>query len=130
MTTYTHIVVGAGVVGCSIARELSKYGRTLVIEQHDLPGQETSLRNSGVIHSGIHLPPHFLKARLARDGGPRVIEFCRQHDVPHKEVGMHIVIGSRDILNSIGEFPAFLRLLRRAREQKIKVRLKSGYATR
>ncbi|MGG7377636.1 FAD-dependent oxidoreductase, partial [Escherichia coli] len=66
-------IVGAGIVGCAIARELGsrRWPRALsiiVLERHDRPGEETSARNSGVLHSGIHEHPGSLKARLAREG--------------------------------------------------------------
>jgi L-2-hydroxyglutarate oxidase LhgO len=49
------LVVGAGVVGLAIASALARAGReVIVIERHSAPGQETSSRNSGVIHSGIY----------------------------------------------------------------------------
>jgi len=62
MNTYDVCIVGAGVVGCAIARELTHRRwdrplRVVVLEQHDRVGEETSGRNSGVLHSGIHEPP-------------------------------------------------------------------------
>ena len=49
------VIIGAGVVGLSIARQLGKEGReVVVVERHPLFGQETSSRNSEVIHSGLY----------------------------------------------------------------------------
>ena len=126
MKTYNYIIVGGGVVGCSIARELSGRGSVLVIEKNAQLGQETSLHNSGVIHSGVHLNPSFLKAKLAKEGGPSVINFCKNNDVPYRSVGMHIVVGRKGLLSSAGELPSFLRLVKRAREQHITMRFKTG----
>jgi L-2-hydroxyglutarate oxidase LhgO len=63
------VVVGAGVVGLAIARELACRGReVIVIERHDQIGQETSSRNSGVIHSGVYYTKDSWKARLCVKG--------------------------------------------------------------
>jgi len=64
----------------------------IVIEKNDAPGQETSRFNSGVIHSGIHLPPEFLKAKLASRGSKLTVEYCRRSKVAHDQVGMYIVV--------------------------------------
>jgi hypothetical protein len=57
METYDVCIVGAGVVGCAIAREFGLKSperplRVVVVEQHERAGEETSSRNSGVLHSG------------------------------------------------------------------------------
>ena len=62
MKMYDVCIIGAGIVGCAIAGELMgrRRGapiRLLVLEQHGSPGEETSGRNSGVLHSGIHELP-------------------------------------------------------------------------
>src|SRR5947209_4716907 len=63
---FTHAVVGAGVVGLAVARQLQKRNgvSTLLIEQHDAVGTETSSRNSEVIHAGIYYGPDSLKTKL------------------------------------------------------------------
>ena len=54
------IVIGAGVVGLAIARELAQAGReVIVLESNGSFGMETSSRNSGVIHAGIYYQPGF-----------------------------------------------------------------------
>ena len=73
MNMYDVCIVGAGVVGCAIARELMHRRwdtplRVVVLEQHDGVAEETSGRNSGVLHSGIHEHPCSLKGQLAREG--------------------------------------------------------------
>ena len=56
------IVIGGGVIGLSIARELSISGKeTIVLEKNERSGDVTSSRNSGVIHAGIYYPENFLK---------------------------------------------------------------------
>jgi len=62
-------VIGAGVVGLAVAERLSKLYRGIVfLEKNDSFGQETSSRNSEVIHGGIYYPPGSLKATLCREG--------------------------------------------------------------
>ena len=85
-------IIGAGVVGLSIAEELSaKYKRVLLIEKNDGFGQETSSRNSEVIHAGIYYPHGFLKASLCTEGNRLLYELCRERNIPHKRIGKLIV---------------------------------------
>ena len=63
------IVIGAGVVGLAIAARLSKhYTNVLVVDKNNSFGEETSSRNSEVIHAGIYYPENSLKARLCVAG--------------------------------------------------------------
>jgi L-2-hydroxyglutarate oxidase LhgO len=85
-------VIGAGVVGLSIAEELSaKYKRVLLVEKNDGFGQETSSRNSEVIHAGIYYPHGFLKASLCTEGNRLLYDLCRERNIPHKRLGKLIV---------------------------------------
>jgi len=85
-------VIGAGVVGLSIAEELSaKYKRVLLIEKNDGFGQETSSRNSEVIHAGIYYPHGFLKASLCTEGNRLLYDLCRERNIPHRRIGKLIV---------------------------------------
>ena len=62
---YTNtVVIGAGVVGLAIAKEISAKNReTIILEKESKIGQITSSRNSGVIHAGIYYPSNSLKAK-------------------------------------------------------------------
>ena len=63
------IVVGAGVVGLAIAARLSrKYSQVLLVDKNASFGEETSSRNSEVIHAGIYYPENSLKAKLCVKG--------------------------------------------------------------
>ena len=85
-------VIGAGVVGLAVATELSeRYDNIVVLERHGTFGQETSSRNSEVIHSGIYYPEGSLKARLCIDGAEQLYEMCRRYSIPHKKLGKLIV---------------------------------------
>ncbi len=89
---FDSIVVGAGVVGLAIARTLALSGRSvLVVERHRFIGQETSSRNSEVIHAGIYYPQNSLKARLCVDGKELLYRYCDSHRVSYKRLGKLIV---------------------------------------
>jgi L-2-hydroxyglutarate oxidase LhgO len=89
------VVIGAGVVGLAVARELARQGReTLILEAASHFGTEVSSRNSGVIHAGIYYPQGSLKARLCVRGRELMYEFCQRHDIPHLRCGKLIVASS------------------------------------
>jgi glycerol-3-phosphate dehydrogenase len=95
------VIIGGGVVGCAIARELSAtVSDIFLLEQLPKLGMATSTRNSGVIHSGIYYPPGSLKARLCVAGNRLTKEFCERHQVPHRNCGK-LVVASHD--SEIGE---------------------------
>ena len=86
------IVIGAGVIGLAVARELAMHGRqVIVIERNAGIGQETSSRNSEVIHAGIYYATDSLKARLCVAGKERLYDYCREKDIPHQRCGKVIV---------------------------------------
>lgn len=97
MDHFDTCVAGAGVVGLAITRQLSlsrsAAGDILLLEQHGSPGQETSSRNSEVIHAGLYYPPGSLKAKYCVEGRELLYSFCVQYDVPHKRLGKYIVAG-------------------------------------
>lgn len=86
------IIVGAGVIGLSIARELSKtYTDIFVLERNSSFGQETSSRNSEVIHAGIYYPRDSLKAKTCVEARQLLYEFCSENKIPYKKIGKLIV---------------------------------------
>ena len=86
------VVIGAGVVGLAVARELALAGREVVIvEAEDAIGAHTSSRNSEVIHAGIYYPNGSLKARSCVAGKELLYEYCVAHGVPHRRSGKLIV---------------------------------------
>lgn len=91
------VVVGAGVVGLAVARELARRGlAVLIVEAEDAFGTVTSARNSEVIHAGIYYPQGSLKAELCVRGRALLYEFCRSRGVPHRQTGKWIVATHRD----------------------------------
>jgi L-2-hydroxyglutarate oxidase LhgO len=86
------VVIGAGVVGLAIARELALAGREVVVlEKNRAIGEETSARNSEVIHGGIYYPTGSLKARLCVDGRRRLYAYCAEKGIAHRRCGKVIV---------------------------------------
>lgn len=91
------IVIGAGVIGLAVARALAMAGReVLVLEANGLIGQETSSRNSGVIHAGIYYPPDSLKALYCVRGKRLLYQYCADRHIPHVRCGKLIVAVSSD----------------------------------
>src|SRR5581483_6715058 len=88
------LIVGGGVVGLGVALEITRrYPRRklLLIEKEDHVAAHQSGHNSGVIHSGVYYKPGSLKARLCVSGAAAMVEFCREHGIPHKVCGKVIV---------------------------------------
>ena len=97
------MVVGAGVVGLAIARELALAGReVIVLEAEDAIGTHTSSRNSEVIHAGIYYPKGSLKARACVAGRHLLYEYCASHGVPHRRCGKLIVATTESQLAELG----------------------------
>lgn len=86
------IVIGAGVVGLAVARALAQTGReVIVVERHGHIGEETSSRNSEVIHAGIYYPTGSLKAQACVAGKHALYAFCDRHGVTVNRCGKLIV---------------------------------------
>ncbi|MDX1490004.1 MAG: NAD(P)/FAD-dependent oxidoreductase [Pseudohongiellaceae bacterium] len=88
-------IIGAGVCGLSIARHFAngtpQNFSILVLEKNAGFGEETSSRNSEVIHGGIYYPPGSLKAQLCVEGKDLLYKYCEQFHVPHRRLGKLIV---------------------------------------
>lgn len=105
------IIIGAGVVGLAVAAEI--VGRlpgsqVIIMERNEQFGQETSSRNSEVIHSGIYYPKDSLKARLCVQGKELLYDFCMRHDIPHNRLGK-LVLATTD-----EELPILAALMEKA----------------
>ena len=107
---YDIIIVGAGVIGCAVARELSKYNaKILVIEKNEDVCAGTSKANSAIVHSGYDAKNGTLKARFNVEGNRMMEAVCRELDVPFKRIGSLTVctdadrIGELDHLRERGE---------------------------
>jgi L-2-hydroxyglutarate oxidase LhgO len=91
------IIVGAGVVGLAVGRALAVRGKSvIVLEKNERFGEETSARNSEVIHAGMYYPTGSLKARLCVAGKHAMYQFCHERGISARALGKLIVIPSAD----------------------------------
>lgn len=99
------LIIGAGIIGSTIARECSKYhGRVIVIDQNNEPCQETSKANSGIVHAGYDPVPGSLKAMLNARGAELYRELHEELAIPYEEIGSLVLARSEDdklILNQL-----------------------------
>jgi glycerol-3-phosphate dehydrogenase len=95
--TYDLIIIGGGVTGTAIARELSRYRLSVAVLEKEVEfAFGVSKSNSGIIHPGTQNPPDSLKGRLCVDGNRLIRMIARELGVDFKEVGELIVIFSRE----------------------------------
>ena len=90
---YDCIIIGAGISGCSLAFELSKYaGKVLVLEKNNDVADETTKANSAIIHAGYDPMPNTLMAKYNVEGNKIIPKLCEDLDVDCDHVGS-LVIG-------------------------------------
>ena len=95
-------IIGAGVVGLAIAENVSRtHNNVFLIEKHTSFGQETSSRNSEVIHAGIYYTKDSLKARLCVEGKWMIYDYCKKYDIPFNNCGKLIVATSEEEISVI-----------------------------
>ena len=98
------IVIGAGAVGLSIARALSKAKKkVLLIEKNTIVGSGISSRNSEVIHAGIYYQKDSLKSKFCVNGKKLLIDFCSENNIPFQLVGKLIVANNKYEVDSLLE---------------------------
>ncbi len=96
------IIVGAGVVGLAIAREMALAGdEVVVLEAEDAIGTGISARNSEVIHAGIYYPAGSLKAQFCRPGRDALYAYCESHGIAHRRIGKLVVATEEDELDAL-----------------------------
>jgi len=108
--TYDVVIIGAGIVGLAVSRELlSRYPRLrlAVLDKEPSVGQHQTGHNSGVLHSGIYYAPGSLKARLCVQGQRELYAYCEQKGIPTDRCGKVIVAVSET------ELPRLENLLQR-----------------
>lgn len=95
-------IVGAGVIGCSIARELSKYGlKICVVEKGEDVCNGTSKANSAIIHAGFDAKPHTLKGQLNAKGNSMFDKLSKELDFPFKRNGSLVVCFREEDINGL-----------------------------
>lgn len=94
-----YLIVGAGIVGLTIAREIASRepkAKIRILEKEPRLGMHASGRNSGVLHTGIYYPPGTLKAQLCKVGADSMFAYAREYDIPVRRDGKVIVATSEE----------------------------------
>lgn len=118
MLTCDFLVIGGGVIGLSIARELRKRradARVLLIEKEPSCGAHASGRNSGVLHAGFYYSPDSLKAKFTRLGNERLTTYCEEKRIPLNKCGKLVVA------KDAADLPSLDELLRRGQANGIEL---------
>lgn len=103
---YDYLIVGAGIIGLTIARELKERfpDRTVcVIEKEEDAARHASGRNSGVLHAGFYYSADSLKAKFAREGNRAMREYCESRGLPVNACGKLVVATNEEELEGLKE---------------------------
>ncbi len=106
MAACDFLVIGGGVIGLSIARELQRRrrnARITLIEKEQFCGAHASGRNSGVLHAGFYYSADSLKAKLTRLGNERLTVYCEEKGIPINKCGKLVVAKDAADLQSLDE---------------------------
>lgn len=91
---YDYAIIGGGIVGLATAVALTRRepgAKVIVLEKENSLAAHQTGRNSGVIHSGIYYKPGSFKAKFAAAGSHSMVDFCREHGIPHEVCGKVII---------------------------------------
>jgi len=114
------LVIGGGIMGLSIARELHKTfhgSKVILIEKEDHCGEHASGRNSGVLHAGFYYTADSLKARFTREGNRALTEYCESHGLKINKCGKLVVTQNESELQWLNE------LMKRAEKNGVDLRV-------
>ena len=98
-TTARWAVIGAGIIGAAVAREIlirHEAADVTLFEKEDRPAAHQTGHNSGVVHAGLYYEPGSLKATLCRRGVSLLTDFAAEHDVAFDECGK-VVVATDDV---------------------------------
>lgn len=115
--SFDYLVVGGGIIGLTVARELRKRypaASIALLEKEAALGKHASGRNSGVLHSGIYYDSSTLKAKVCAEGARRMKAFAAEHGINCQHSGKVIVATSPQ------DLPVIDRLLKNAQENGIR----------
>ena len=110
MATTDFLVIGGGIIGISIARELRRRhpdAAVALLEKEPACGRHASGRNSGVLHAGFYYTADSLKARFTREGNAALRAYCEDRGLPLNRCGKLVVA------KSAADHPQMDELLRR-----------------
>ncbi|MET1034718.1 MAG: L-2-hydroxyglutarate oxidase [Arthrobacter sp.] len=108
-------IVGGGILGIAIARALMETGdfEVTVMEKESRVAQHQTGHNSGVVHAGLYYQPGSLKATLCARGRQLTRDFCRDRNLPYRELGKLVVAVTEE------ELPKLDDIERRSRENQV-----------
>ncbi|PLX86961.1 MAG: L-2-hydroxyglutarate oxidase [Desulfuromonas sp.] len=115
---YDYIIIGAGIIGLSTARQLQQKHpgcSLLVLEKESGPARHQTGHNSGVIHAGVYYQPGSLKAQFCREGNRATKAFCSEQGIPFEQCGKLLV--ATDEL----ELQRMQDLIERCRQNEIEI---------
>jgi L-2-hydroxyglutarate oxidase LhgO len=110
------LIIGGGVIGISIARELKrrfKDSKIVLIEKESGCGLHASGRNSGVLHAGFYYTADSLKARFTKEGNEELTRYCEEYKLPINKCGKLVVVQKEE------DNELFDELLRRGRNNGV-----------
>lgn len=113
---YDFLVVGAGIIGLAISKELTERfpsAKIGLIEKEKSIGMHASGRNSGILHSGIYYPQDSLKAAVCAKGAKQMVLFAKEHGIPCHKIGKVI------IATCVSDIPTIDFLLKNAANNKL-----------
>lgn len=131
------LIIGAGVIGLSAARELSrKHDDVVVVEQEETFGRHTSSRNSEVLHSGVYYPQGSLKAKLCVSGNQKLDQFAKESKVPIKNCGKLIIANNKQELSVLKDLKingeknglSHLKIIDKTECKQLEPQIKAKYA--
>src|SRR5690606_25019912 len=106
VTTCDFLIIGGGIMGLCIARELKARksdSRIHLIEKESAPGMHASGRNSGVLHAGFYYTADSLKAKFTRDGNRLLTQYCLDKAIPINTCGKLVVARNEQELAGLDE---------------------------
>lgn len=110
------VVVGAGILGLTVARRLTQLrpdAQLVVLDKELRVAAHQTGHNSGVAHAGLYYPPGSLKAQLCRRGIGMLAEFCAEHGLAFTECGKLVIARTAD------EVPALREIERRSTANEV-----------
>jgi len=98
------VIIGAGVVGLSIAKFYSEIGKSVVVlEKESRSGEGVSSRNSGVIHAGMYYPTGSLKSALCIEGNRLLYDYAKVKNISCRKIGKYIIASKEDELEKLNK---------------------------
>jgi L-2-hydroxyglutarate oxidase LhgO len=118
MKNFDFVIIGAGIMGLTLAYVLQKKepsAKILIIEKESDIGFHASGRNSGVLHSGVYYGSDTLKAKFCAEGSRRMRQFAKSHKISCNKTGKIIIATSEEELKTLD------RLIKNAQDNHINV---------